>query len=144
MVILTLLSNDPELKGAFTRYSELFVMATDGEIPFLQKVELLRKAESEKKEVEHKIATLHASGVVKLHKILESSLTMDDRLHNKYLFMNGLYNRIQLQKIVETAQDQLPKEIKDYYLSLLQLIKTDEYVLFWNVGEFESNDLLQN
>lgn len=144
MVILTLLSNDTALKEAFTRYSELFDLATDREVHFQQKVELLRKAESEKKQVEHLIVTLHASGAAKINEMLESSLTKSGKLQNKYVFMNGLYDKAQLQKIVDAAEDQLSEEMKDYYLSLLQHMNTEEYVIFWNVGELESNDLLQN
>lgn len=143
MVILTLRSNDSELRGAFARYSELFDRATDREVPFQQKVELLRKAEVAKNQVEHKIAALHVSGAVKVNKIPESRLTKDDKLQNKYLLLNGLYDKTQLQKIVMTTQDQLTEEMQDE-LSLLQPINADEYVLFWNMGELEANDLLQN
>ncbi|WP_274362822.1 hypothetical protein [Paenibacillus thermotolerans] len=144
MTVLALRSNDSKLREAFARYSDRFATAAGKDVAFARKVELMKDAESAKRDIEAAISHLHASGSAQVYRLPEASFSGFGDSPAKYVFMNGLYDSSRLRELLDAHKERLTGVLTETYYSLLRPMTSDDYVLFWNVGELEADDILQN
>ncbi|MGD6778541.1 hypothetical protein ACQCT3_02230 [Sutcliffiella horikoshii] len=142
MIILSIQTEDEELKDSFETYKSLVKSAVD-EQDFMKRVQLVKKSNRIKEELQTRLATLH-----KTHSsISELADNTYEEVKGKVLqskLKTGLFLKDDLKLLLEEQKEVLPAEIYTHLVESYQQLNENEYLLFWYIEENEWRALLSN
>lgn len=142
MIILSIRTDDTELKDFFLTYKSLVKSAVQ-EQDFPKRVQLVKKSNRIKEELQTRLASLHKNSSA----ISEQDAQAYEQIYGKVLqakLKTGLFIKEALESLLEEHKENLPVGIYEHLVESNQQLNENEYLLFWYVEENEWRALLSN
>jgi len=140
-IVLYLKSKDEPLREAFGRFREAAAQSVDKSISFEERVRTLERMRAWGEKAKARIAALARSGV-KVGRFPEPFLETIPDAGLRLRLAKGLFANADGAEWLERGVRHLPERAADDIARLAAGLADEEYVLFWNMGELEADDLL--
>lgn len=141
MVILIVKSKDNGLKESFERFKECASLSTSKEISFQERVDILERMGEWAEKVQERIAFLSSDGVP-VGRADDSLVRRVSDASLRSRLSNGLFSKAEMNEVMVRSGNIVPDELAAICNQLMSELDHEEYILFWNIGELEANDLL--